>query len=187
MENKPTHITLTNFTTHNGAFYATLNLSYQLFGAPLHTSPIILINHALTGNSQVIGESGWWNDIVGIDKTIDTRKYTIVAFDVPGNGFNSATIENYRDFIARDIARIFLEGLRVLKIDHLFALIGGSVGGGIGWEILALEPKLAENFIPIATDWKATDWLIANCYLQEQILNNSKKPIEDARIHAMMC
>jgi homoserine acetyltransferase len=34
-----------------------------------------------------------------------------------------------------------------LKIDTLFALIGGSVGGGIAWEILALEPKLAPNFI----------------------------------------
>jgi homoserine acetyltransferase len=44
-----------------------------------------------------------------------------------------------------------------------YSLIGGSVGGGIAWEILALEPKLAQNFIPIATDWKA-DWLIANCY-----------------------
>ena len=187
LENKPSLITLQDFTTHNGAFYATLNLSYQVFGAALHTAPIILINHALTGNSQVIGESGWWNEIVGVDKTIDTRKYTIIAFDVPGNGFNSATIENYRDFIARDIAKIFLEGLRVLKVDQLFALIGGSVGGGIGWEILALKPKLTQNFIPIATDWKATDWLIANCYLQEQILNNSKKPIEDARIHAMLC
>ena len=137
LENKPSLITLQDFTTHNGAFYATLNLSYQVFGAALHTAPIILINHALTGNSQVIGESGWWNEIVGVDKTIDTRKYTIIAFDVPGNGFNSATIENYRDFIARDIAKIFLEGLRVLKVDQLFALIGGSVGGGIGWEILA--------------------------------------------------
>jgi hypothetical protein len=34
---------------------------------------------------------------VGVDKTIDTRKYTIVSFDAR-NGFNSATIENYRDF-----------------------------------------------------------------------------------------
>jgi hypothetical protein len=49
---------------------------------------------------------------VGVDKTIDTRKYTIVSL-TPGNGFNSATIENYRDFIARDIARIFIEGLRI--------------------------------------------------------------------------
>jgi homoserine acetyltransferase len=87
-------------------------------------SPIILINHALTGNSQVIGESGGM--ISGVDKTIDTRKYTIVSFDVPGNG--SATIENYRDFIA-EILLEFIEGLRVLKIDTLFALIGGSVGG----------------------------------------------------------
>ncbi|OCB75167.1 bifunctional aspartate kinase/homoserine dehydrogenase I [Flavobacterium crassostreae] len=187
MENKPSQLTLTNFTTHNGAFYASLDLSYQIFGAPLHTAPIVLINHALTGNSQVIGASGWWNDIVGVDKTIDTRKYTIVSLDVPGNGFHTATIDSYRDFIARDIAKIFIEGLRVLKIDHLFALIGGSVGGGIAWEMIALEPKLAQNFIVIATDWKATDWLIANCYLQEQILNNSKKPIEDARIHAMLC
>jgi homoserine O-acetyltransferase len=187
LENNPTAITLRNFTTYSGASYAILNLGFQVFGAPLHTAPIVLINHALTGNSQVIGETGWWNDIVGVGKTIDTKKYTIVSFDVPGNGFNSGTIENYRDFITRDIARIFIEGLRVLKIDCLFALIGGSVGGGIAWEILALEPKLAQNFIPIATDWKATDWLIANCYLQEQILNNSKKPIEDARIHAMLC
>jgi homoserine O-acetyltransferase len=187
LENNPTAITLRNFTTYSGVSYAILNLGFQVFGAPLHTAPIVLINHALTGNSQVIGETGWWNDIVGVGKTIDTKKYTIVSFDVPGNGFNSGTIENYRDFITRDIARIFIEGLRVLKIDCLFALIGGSVGGGIAWEILALEPKLAQNFIPIATDWKATDWLIANCYLQEQILNNSKKPIEDARIHAMLC
>ncbi|MCG9794177.1 bifunctional aspartate kinase/homoserine dehydrogenase I [Flavobacterium algicola] len=187
MENKPLNLTISNFVTENGAKYPTLDLSYQIFGAPLHTAPIILINHALTGNSQVIGETGWWNDLVGIDKTIEVRKYTIVSFDVPGNGFNSVIIENYHDFIARDIAKIFIEGLRFLKIDNLFALIGGSVGGGIAWEILALEPKLAQNFIPIATDWKSTDWLIANCFLQEQILNNSKKPIEDARIHAMLC
>jgi homoserine acetyltransferase len=70
--------------------------------------PIILINHALTGNSQ--NWVGWWNDIVGVDKTIDTRKYTIVSFDVPGNGFNSATIENYRDFIAEILLEFLLKG-----------------------------------------------------------------------------
>lgn len=187
MENKPTTIIIQNFTAESGAFYATLNLSFQVFGSALNSAPIVLVNHALTGNSQVVGENGWWNDLIGIDKTIDIRKYTIVSFNVPGNGFDGNIIENYLNFNARDIARLFLEGIQFLKIKELFAIIGGSVGGGIAWEMIALEPKLTHNFIPIATDWKSTDWLIANCYLQGKILNNSSHPIEDARIHAMMC
>jgi homoserine O-acetyltransferase len=187
LENKPTSIKLQNFTTESGAFYASLNLSFQVFGPALNSAPIVLVNHALTGNSQVIGDNGWWNNLIGNNKTIDTNKYTILAFNVPGNGFDKTYIENYLDFTARDIARLFLEGLRYLKVKELFAIIGGSVGGGIAWEMVALEPKLTHNFFPIASDWKSTDWLIANCYLQEKILCNSSKPIEDARIHAMLC
>ena len=187
MENKPTSITLQNFTTESGAFYAVLNLSFQVFGLELHTAPIVLVNHALTGNSHVVGENGWWNDLIGANKTIDTTKYTILAFNVPGNGFDGFIIENYSDFNTRDIARIFIEGIQLLEIKKLYAIIGGSVGGGIAWEMVALEPKITQHLIPIATDWKSTDWLIANCFLQEQILKNSSKPIEDARTHAMLC
>lgn len=187
LENIPSPINIQNFTTENGALYRTLPLSFTFFGLPLHSAPVVLVNHALTGNSQVTGENGWWNDLIGEGKTIDTRKYTILSFNVPGNGIDSFVIENYRDFTARDIARIFLEGIETLKIEQLYAIIGGSVGGGIAWEMLALEPDITENLIPIATDWKSTDWMIANCFLQEQILNNSSKPIEDARIHAMLC
>lgn len=187
MENKPTSITLQNFTTESGVFYAALNLSFQVFGLELHTAPIVLVNHALTGNSQVVGSTGWWNDLIGANKTIDTTKYTILAFNVPGNGFDDFIIENYSDFTTRDIARIFIEGINFLEIKKTYAIIGGSVGGGIAWEMVALEPKITQHLIPIASDWKSTDWLIANCFLQEQILNNSSKPIEDARTHAMLC
>lgn len=187
MENKPTIITIQNFTTESGAFYASINLSYQLFGRALHSAPIVLVNHALTGNSQVVGTKGWWNVLIGENRTIDINKYTILAFNIPGNGFDDTVIENYLDFTARDVARLFIEGLKVLQINQLFAIIGGSVGGGIAWEIAALSPQITKHLIPIATDWKSTDWLIANCFLQEQILNNSAKPIEDARIHAMLC
>lgn len=187
LENIPNPISIQNFTTENGALYHTLPLSFIIAGQPLHSAPIVLVNHALTGNAQVTGENGWWNDLIGEGKTIDTAVYTILAFDIPGNGSNSFLIENYLDFTARDIARIFIEGIKALNIEKLYAIIGGSVGGGIAWEILALEPNITEHLIPIASDWKSTDWLIANCFLQEQILNNSSKPIEDARIHAMLC
>jgi len=50
-----------------------------------------------------------------------------------------------------------------------------------------LNPSIAQHIIPIAADWKSTDWLIANCSIQEQFLLNSKNPVHDARMHAMMC
>ena len=187
LENKFNQIQIHNFTTESGEHYPIINLSYQVFGPQLNTAPIVLVNHALTGNSQVIGEQGWWNDLIGESKTIDTLKYTVLAFNVPGNGYDGFLIENYKDFNARDVARLFNQGIKDLQIKQLFAIIGGSVGGGIAWEMAALEPKITQHLIPIATDWKSTDWLIANCFLQEQILANSSKPIEDARIHAMLC
>ncbi len=163
-------------------------LSYQTFGKSLYEAPVVLVNHALTGNSNVIGESGWWNDLIGNGKCIDTNHYSVLAFNIPGNGFDSNEthlIKNYKDFTARDIARIFSIGIAKLKIKTLFAVIGGSVGGGIAWELAALKPNLIENLIPIAADWKSTDWLIANCHIQDSILNNSNKPLFDARLHAM--
>ena len=164
-----------------------MNLSYQVFGEELGTAPIILINHALTGNSDVAGKNGWWQDIVGNEKAIDTAVYSILSFNIPGNGFDGFLIENYKDFIARDISRVFLEGLQQLKIQQLFALIGGSLGGGIAWEMMVLDTKITKHFLPIATDWKSTDWLIANCQIQEQFLVNSSNPVHDARMHAMLC
>lgn len=165
-----------------------MELSYQTFGKPIFSAPIVLVNHALTGNSEVIGKNGWWNDLIGEDKCISTKAYTILAFNIPGNGFDKKhenLIQDYVEFTARDIAHIFALALDQLKIKQLFAVIGGSVGGGIAWELAALRPLLIKHLIPIATDWKSSDWLIANCHIQDAILNHSSHPISDARMHAM--
>ncbi len=181
------YINIPNFVTDTGKTYS-ISLSYQTFGNALHKAPVVLVNHALTANSNVIGENGWWNDLIGKNKCIDTNSYTILAFNIPGNGFDNKSenlIENYKDFTARDIAKLFALGLEQLKIKQLFAVIGGSVGGGIAWELAALKPDLIEHLIPVATDWKSTDWLIANCHIQDAILNHSSAPLADARMHAM--
>ena len=180
-------IEITNYITESGKSISA-KLSYQIFGETLHSAPIILVNHALTGNSNVIGENGWWNDMIGKDKCIDTNHYTILAFNILGNGYDNIAeniIENYKDFTARDIAKLFALAIEQLKIENLFAVIGGSVGGGIAWELAALKPQLIQHLIPIATDWKSTDWVIANCHIQDSLLNNSSKPLVDARMHAM--
>lgn len=178
-----------DFNLENGKHKKHISLFYQTFGQTIGSAPIVVVNHALTGNSNVTGKKGWWNELIGENKTIDTNAYTVISFNIPGNGFDENPenlIENYQDFTAKDIARIFWEGLFYLQINEIFALIGGSLGGAIAWEMTKLEPNIIENLIPIATDWKATDWVIANVLLQDKLLNNSTNPIADARIHAML-
>ncbi|WP_455168745.1 aspartate kinase, partial [Aegicerativicinus sediminis] len=187
MKDQLQHLVISDYTTLNGVALQNIPLSYQTFGQELGTAPIVLVNHALTGNSNVAGQNGWWNSIIGEEKVIDTKRYSILSFNIPGNGYDGYVIDNYEDFVARDVARIFIEGLKQLGISKLFAIIGGSLGGGIAWEMAVLQPKLAEHLIPVATDWKATDWLIANCHIQQQFLLNSKNPVNDARMHAMLC
>lgn len=182
-------IDILNFKLESGKLISKIPLFYQIFGQPIGNAPIVIVNHALTGNSNVTGDNGWWNDLIGIDKIIDTNYFTIIAFNIPGNGFDGNPenlITNYKDFTTKDIATIFLKGINILKIETVFALIGGSLGGGIAWEMANLNPTKFQNLIPIATDWKASDWVIANVLVQDTILNNSDNPIVDARLHAML-
>ncbi|WP_415877644.1 alpha/beta fold hydrolase [Chryseobacterium aquaticum] len=162
-------------------------LSYQLFGKDLFSAPIILVNHALTGNSNVSGEKGWWKQLVGEHQVIDTDQYTVLCFNIPGNGFDDFFIDECEDFTPSDIANIFLKGLEILNIKSLHAIIGGSLGGGIGWEMLVKKPHLAEIFIPVACDFKTHDWLHAQCLVQKFLLNQHDEPLQKARIHAMLC
>ncbi|WP_163444756.1 alpha/beta fold hydrolase [Flavobacterium columnare] len=164
-----------------------LKLSYQVFGQPLGTAPVVVVNHALTGNSNVAGEQGWWKSLVGLDKAIDTQFFSIVAFNIIGNGYQEGSlIQNYKDFTTQDIAKLFWEGLESIGVHEVYALIGGSLGGGIVWEMAFLRPKAIKYVIPIASNYKANDWLIAQVKIQDDILNHSAFPVEDARKMAMM-
>ena len=57
-------------------------LSYQLFGKPLGNSPVVLVNHSLTGNSNLTGQKGWWKSLVGKNKIIDLEKISSVEVSV---------------------------------------------------------------------------------------------------------
>ena len=172
----------------NSGIETTIELSYQLFGCPIHQAPVVLVNHALTGNSNVAGPNGWWHHLIGYHKTIDLNYYTVIAFNIPGNGYvkQHKLISNYKDYTTQDMAKIFWEGLEQLNLRRLYAIIGGSLGGAIGWEMAFLRPHQIQYLIPIACHYKANDWLIGQVLVQDVILNNSKNPVYDARLHAML-
>ena len=149
-------------------------------------APVVLVNHSLTGDANLSGDKGWWKEIIGVRKVIDTKKYTVIGFNIPGNGVKGQVFDTPEDFHTGDIASLFLQGLTSLKIKKLYALIGGSIGGGIAWEMAAISSDITEFLIPVAADWKSNDWIIANTFLQKRILQNSSQPLQDARIHAML-
>lgn len=185
--NELQYIHLPEVTLANGHTISN-TVSYQQFGNQGEHAPMVLVIHALTGNSNITGPNGWWQDLVGDKKVIDTNIYKVLAFNIPGNGYDgdeNQLINNYKDYVAADVATIFNAALEQLQIQQLFAIIGGSVGGGIAWEMAAQNPTVCEHLIPIACHWKSTDWLIANCHIQDAILNHSKAALADARMHAM--
>lgn len=178
-------ITIENLNTNQQESFP---LYYEVFGKEINTAPTILVNHALTGNSTVSGEKGWWKNLIGPNKTIDTNKFCIISFNIPGNGYDGDRnlITNYQNQTTNKVAKLFWAGLNELNIDHLYAIIGGSLGGAIAWEMAIQQPNRIEKLIPIACTNRASDWLIGNIFIQDEILNHSNKPIENARMHAML-
>jgi homoserine O-acetyltransferase len=178
------------FQSFNGTLFPELILSYEVFGPALEEKkPVVLVCHALTGNSTVTGEKGWWNDLIGEDRLISLSKFTVIGINIPGNGYHSdleGTYANYRNLNLRDVAKLFVNLLRGIGVNQLFVAIGGSLGGGICWEIAVTFPDFVKTIIPVASDWKASDWVLAHNKVQEQILLHSSDPLHDARMMAMM-
>ncbi|MGB0254849.1 MAG: alpha/beta fold hydrolase [Flavobacteriaceae bacterium] len=177
---------LPSFTLQSGKVVP-LTVSYQVFGQPLDKAPVVLVNHSLTGNSNVTGEEGWWSDIIGPKKLIDTEVYSIIAFNFPGNGYSDNFLVDYKDWVLRDVSEAFKITLDALGVTQLYAAIGGSIGGALAWEMAVSYPNFIQNIIPIACHWESSDWILANVLLQDRLLHNSENPLEDARIHAMLC
>ena len=70
-------ISIKNFKTHSGAIYHKINLYYQQFGRQIGKAPIVLVNHSLTGDANLTGDKGWWTEIIGKGKIIDTDKVVL--------------------------------------------------------------------------------------------------------------
>lgn len=174
-----------NFKLSSGE-NVSLSLSYQTFGLQLGKGPLVVVNHSLTGDSNISGDNGWWSDLIGSKKMINTDKFCVMCINIPGNIQEKRGFNYGNKWILSDVAKLFIQLLKNLGVRKVHSLIGGSIGGGLVWEMGLLDENFFENLIPVAADYKASDWLISNTYFQNLILKNSKNPVFDARLHAML-
>ena len=57
-------VSIPDFRSERGESYPEVVLSYEVAGPPLGSAPLVLVCHALTGNSTVTGDEGWWNKLI---------------------------------------------------------------------------------------------------------------------------
>ena len=156
-------------TLDNGSVLDTLTLAYRTYGTLNDDkSNAILICHALTGDhhpsgaNPLTGRAGWWDNMVGPGKPIDTDRYFVICQNVIGGCAGSTGPSSQRtdgtpyglDFpviTIGDMVRAQNVLLDRLKIPDLFCVIGGSMGGMQVLQWAAAHGERVFSAIPIAT------------------------------------
>ena len=135
-------------TTRSGIVLPEVQVAYETYGTLNEArSNAIYICHALTGDAHAAGyhagddRPGWWDNIIGPGRAIDTDTWFVVCSNILGGcqgttgpaSINPATGEPYgTDFPLLDMTD-FVEvhrGLaRHLGITKFAAAVGGSLGG----------------------------------------------------------
>ena len=153
-------------------------------------SNAILVCHALTGDQFVTGKNpitnrdGWWKNIVGPNKILDTSKYFIICPNILGGcmgttGPSSIDINTklqygmkFPIFTIKDIVNTQIALIDSLKINQLFSVIGGSMGGMQVLEWASNHPTRIYSAIPIATSYRHSAQNIAFHEVGRQAIMN---------------
>jgi len=62
-----------------------ITLAYETYGIlnPKKTNAVLIL-HAFSGDAHVAGDGGWWSDLIGPGKGIDTNRYFVICSNVLG-------------------------------------------------------------------------------------------------------
>ena len=160
----------------SGAQLRDYTLAYETYGRlNADRSNAVLVCHALNASHHVAGthespdgsplqgSEGWWDNLVGPDKPLDTNRFFVIGVNNPGSCFGSTgpmqrnpdtgrpygsdfpvvTVEDWVDAQARL--------LDALGIAQLAAVLGGSLGGmqALSWSLR--HPDRLRHCIAVAT------------------------------------
>ncbi|MBI5256243.1 MAG: homoserine O-acetyltransferase [Burkholderiales bacterium] len=158
----------------SGASLAGYDLVYETYGTlDAKRSNAVLVCHALNASHHVAGtyagqdkSEGWWDNLVGPGKPLDTNRFFVIGINNLGSCFGSTgpmhphpdpakggqpwgadfpvvTVEDWVDAQARLLDR--------LGIERLAAVIGGSLGAmqALSWTLR--HPERVDHCIAVAT------------------------------------
>lgn len=164
----------------SGARLTEIEVAYETYGtlAP-GADNAIFVCHALTGDAHAAGvgdesgKRGWWDNLIGPGKALDTNRFFVISANLLGGCQGSTgpastdpeTGEAYGlDFPLlqmSDFVRVHRRLMNRLGVRRLLAAIGGSLGGMQVLEWALTYPDEVANAIIIAASSRLTAQNIA--------------------------
>jgi len=169
------------FAVESGAVLRDVTIAYETWGTLNSTaSNAVLVCHAWTGDSHAAGRAGaghgapgWWDDVVGPGKYIDTNDWFVVCANVLGGcqGSTGPASPHPDDGLPygsrfpvltiRDMVRHQAHLMGHLGIERWASVIGGSMGGMQVLEWAITYPDRVRSIVPIASCMQASAQQIA--------------------------
>lgn len=177
-----------NFYFEAGGCIHPLVLVYETYGTLNNQKDnAIIVHHALSTSSHLAAteknpQKGWWQEMVGPGKPLDTNRYFILCINNLGSCYGSSgpvsinprTAKAYAaDFPAvtiTDMVRSQKMLIDALGIKKLHAVLGSSMGAMLSTSWLALYPDHARYLISISSCLKGYPANHANRLIQREII-----------------
>ena len=159
------------FTFDSGQVLPGFTLRYETYGRlNAARDNVVVVCHALSGDHHCAGihtlndrKPGWWNNLIGPGKAVDTNRFFVLCANCLGgcqgstgpSSINPATGRAYGitfPFVTiRDMVRAQKRLLDSLGIPSIYAVVGGSMGGMqvLQWGIE--YPAFVKRLLPMAT------------------------------------
>lgn len=163
-------------------------VAYEVWGRPNRQKDnLIAILGGLSADAHAasnpsVGMPGWWEEMLGPGRPIDTDRWCVLCLSFLGSckgstgpaSKNPATGEPYGlqfpELCIEDIADSAAYALRELGFEHVACLIGASMGGMVSTSLLSRYPGQARSHINISGAIHASPAAIAFRSLQREMI-----------------
>jgi homoserine O-acetyltransferase len=182
------HSLPTPFRMHRGGELHGARIAYETWGKLERSRDnAVLILTGLSPDAHAASNPdnrnpGWWEEMLGPGKAIDTERWFVVCVNSLGSckgstgpaSIDPATGERYRlrfpELALEDIAEAAWQVTRALGIDTLRAVIGPSMGGMSAQALALAHPESAPNLVLISSTPQALPYAIAIRALQREAI-----------------
>jgi homoserine O-acetyltransferase len=176
------------FEMHRGGSISSPTIAYETWGElnDKHDNAVLIFTglspsaHATA--SPVDPSPGWWEEMVGPHRPIDTHHYFVICINSLGSCFGSTgpastdpdTGERYQlNFPVLSLEDVAAAGKAVVDyfaIKLLYALVGPSMGGMTALAFAAQFPRTSRNLVLLSTAARSLPYSIALRSLQREMI-----------------